>query len=160
MKSNGNESLPSSPIRESEHSIQSAFFEWVHLHEERYPVLKLVFAIPNGGQRNVIVASKMKREGVRRGVLDVFVATPDAYNKNGLSSWHGLFIEFKTPQAFRKAGHGLSSYQFEFMQQVMAQGYNVQVMDRWEWAVRFLCAYLGIPCDLEAETSKDNATSP
>ena len=32
-----------------------------------------LFAVPNGGQRNVVVASKLKAEGVRAGVADLIL---------------------------------------------------------------------------------------
>jgi hypothetical protein len=47
-----------------------------------------LFAIPNVVQRNVDVASKIKAEGVRRGVPDLMLPVP-------MKDYHGLFIELK-----------------------------------------------------------------
>ena len=68
----------------SEHQIQKAYFDWARLH----PEAKRAFAVPNGGQRNKIVAAKLKAEGVRAGVLDVCIPLPR-------SNCHGMWIEFK-----------------------------------------------------------------
>lgn len=73
-------------MKQTEHKIQSDF---VKAFRYLYPEFKnILFAIPNGGQRNVIVAAKLKQEGVLSGVPDVFFA-----KSNGIKN--GLFIEFK-----------------------------------------------------------------
>jgi hypothetical protein len=45
---------------------------------------------PNGSLRNIIVAKKLKAEGVKAGVADLFLMIPNKI-------FHGLFIEVKTP---------------------------------------------------------------
>lgn len=73
----------------SEHNEQVALFEWAALMAKNtYPALEWLFAIPNGGHRHKAVASKMKAEGVKSGVLDVMLPYPA-----GL--YCGLFIEMK-----------------------------------------------------------------
>ncbi len=47
-----------------------------------------MFAIPNGGARNVVTAKNLKAEGVRAGVLDIFLPVP----RKGKP---GLWIEMK-----------------------------------------------------------------
>ena len=44
--------------------------------EGRHPQLALIFAIPNGGKRHIGTARKLKAEGVRSGVPDIFLACP------------------------------------------------------------------------------------
>lgn len=68
----------------SEHQIQSAYFDWARVH----PAARRAYAIPNGGQRNLLTAVKLKKEGVRAGVLDVCLPVP----RGGAA---GLYIEFK-----------------------------------------------------------------
>ncbi len=68
----------------SEHEIQAAYFTWARLHA----VARRAYAVPNGGHRNIVTASKLKAEGVRAGVLDVCLPVP-----SGLA--HGMYIEFK-----------------------------------------------------------------
>ena len=58
----------------SEHALQVAVVEYMTLmvRPELY-----WSAIPNGGKRNISVAVKLKREGVRRGTPDLYVMLPD-----------------------------------------------------------------------------------
>jgi hypothetical protein len=49
---------------------------------------KIFFHVPNGGSRNVIEASKLKKMGVLAGVCDVLVLNP-------MGSYNGLAIELK-----------------------------------------------------------------
>jgi len=73
-------------MKNGEHLLQVSCVKWFRL---QYPNLaSLLFAIPNGGLRNIKVATKLKAEGVLAGVPDLFLAFP----KHGL---HGLFIEMK-----------------------------------------------------------------
>ena len=50
----------------SEHDEQSAFMQAVQYLEHNIPELRWLHAIPNGGARNVVVATHMKQEGVKR----------------------------------------------------------------------------------------------
>lgn len=61
----------------------------------QYPrYCKRLFAIPNGGHRNLITAKRLKKEGVLSGVPDLLLAVP----RNGRG---GLFIEMKNGKAGR-----------------------------------------------------------
>ena len=53
----------------TEHQEQKLFVKWFEL---QYPKVK-IFAIPNGGNRNVVTAAMLKAEGVRKGVPDLFI---------------------------------------------------------------------------------------
>lgn len=94
----------------SEHDEQVGLFEILSRYEQKYPELKWVFAIPNGGKRHPATAAKMKAEGVRSGVWDVFV--PHYRNSSYINDHAcGLFIEMKfgkngltdNQKAFREA---------------------------------------------------------
>jgi hypothetical protein len=72
----------------SEHQLQSLYFDWVRIMREQDRRYKLIAAIPNGGHRHISVAKKLKREGVSRGLPDVF--------NFWMTSYHtGLVLEFK-----------------------------------------------------------------
>ncbi len=81
------------PRKNEEHEIQVAFIEWFDME---YPkIKKLLFAIPNGAYLNgnqkqrAIQGKKLKREGMRPGVADLFLSIPSG-------DLCGLYIETKT----------------------------------------------------------------
>lgn len=62
------------PPSEEEHHIQCQCVQWFRY---QYPHLALnLFAVPNGGQRNKVVAGKLKAEGATAGVLDLVLLVP------------------------------------------------------------------------------------
>jgi len=100
-------------LKISEHQLQSVCFNWFRY---QYPDYKhLYFAIPNGGARHILVAKKLKAEGVVAGVFDSFLAVA----KNG---HNGLFIEFKV------GNNKLTENQLTFKAGVEAQRYATAVI--------------------------------
>lgn len=61
------------PRRDLEHQEQVALFEWAADNEAKYPDLKWMFAVPNGGFRHKATAGRLKAEGAKAGVLDVWL---------------------------------------------------------------------------------------
>ena len=111
---------------QKEHELQCAFFNWARYHKQ----LKIAFAIPNGGHRDIRVARKLKAEGVLAGVPDVFIAIPN-------SKSHGLFIEFKIKP------NKQTQSQINFMKQIVALGYDYYVCyNEWADAKEYLENYL------------------
>jgi hypothetical protein len=102
----------------------------------RYPALKWIHAIPNGGFRNKATAGKMKAEGVKPGVSDIFVPIP----ANG---YHGLYIEFKAGK------NTLSPVQKEFRDFVISRGYSFYLAYSAAEAMAALSIYLGIQLRME-----------
>jgi hypothetical protein len=90
----------------NEHQIQVAVVTWFRM---QYPKL-ILFAIPNGGMRNMGTAIKLKNEGVLAGVADLFLMSPN-------KTHHGLFIEMKAAKG------KLSDSQKYFLEQAKAIGY-------------------------------------
>lgn len=109
----------------SEHQIQCAWFAWWnHTFDPA-----LAWAIPNGGLRHIGVAQKLKAEGVRSGVPDVFIAMP-------VRNYHGLFLEFKTPKGV------LSVTQKLYAQKLVEQGYQVKTVRSVDEAIQTTLEYL------------------
>ena len=81
---------PAAPVepKRSEHDEQVALFQWAADNLARYPMLRWMHANPNGGHRHPAVAGKMKAEGVKRGVLDIYLLWPTP-------TYGGLAIEMK-----------------------------------------------------------------
>ena len=97
-----------------EHGEQVKFIRWARswLPEN---LRSLIFAIPNGGKRNVITAIKLKAEGVVPGVPDIFFAWPR-------QGYHGLFIEMK-----KAKGGMVSEEQAAMHHRLTLAGYRVVV---------------------------------
>ncbi|MDR2893011.1 MAG: VRR-NUC domain-containing protein [Deltaproteobacteria bacterium] len=109
--------------RTSEHDEQVALFRMFKFNEEKYPELRTAFAIPNGGHRFIAVAAKLKAEGVKAGIPDIFVPAPRGNS-------HGLFIELKAQ------GGTVTDKQFAMMAALSSQGYACIVSYGWQnaWA--------------------------
>ena len=99
-------------MKNLESKLQRECIRWF---DYSYPDFRLnLFAIPNGGKRNIITASIMKAEGVRAGVADLFLAVAK-------SGSNGLFIEMKYGK------NKQSDNQLEFQKCVFNQGYSYVV---------------------------------
>lgn len=59
--------------RQWEASEQEHLFEWAAYMSGKYPELKLMHHIPNGGSRNSAEAANLKRQGVKAGMPDIFL---------------------------------------------------------------------------------------
>jgi hypothetical protein len=80
----------------SEHQEQAGFVQWFR---SRWPRV-LIFAVPNGGKRNISTARNLKLEGVVPGVPDLFIP-----------AW-GIWIEMKRQKGGRTSSDqdGMISY--------------------------------------------------
>jgi len=115
----------------TESEEQKALFQWAKLSEGRYPELKLMHHIPNGGHRNKVVAVKLAAEGVKRGVPDICL--PVARNE-----YHGLYIELK-----RTKGGSVSAEQKAWIATLKEQGYLAVVCRGCREAISAIEDYLG-----------------
>jgi hypothetical protein len=113
----------------TEHEEQKALVRWFSL---QYPKIgNRLVAIPNGGQRNVIVASKLKAEGVRAGFPDLMLLMPRG-------SFMGLMIEMK-----RVRGGTLQVEQAEWLDWLTTQGYMAVICKGAQAAQDTIKSYLG-----------------
>lgn len=113
----------------SEHSEQVALMQWAELAQAHRPLLGLLYAVPNGGQRHPAIAAKLKKEGVKRGV-------PDLHLPVARCGLHGLYLELKA------ADGRLSTEQKRWRDMLVAQGYGVAVVYGFEQARAVLEDYL------------------
>lgn len=119
----------------SEHEMQVALFRWIDANLERYPELRLAFAVPNGGHRHPATAAKMKAEGVRRGVPDVLLLHPSADGRYCGGAWE-LKVRHNKPTLEQTSWHGrLQSVGY----------YAVVISDDWTAVALDMLAYLGYP---------------
>lgn len=118
-------------MKQTEHYEQVKLFQWAKAQSSKYPQLTMMFAIPNGGQRNIVTATKLKAEGVKSGVPDVFLAYPSL-------DCNGLFIEMKSPKG------KVSENQREWIAGLSAHGYMCAVCYSFDEAKKVICEYLGI----------------
>lgn len=114
----------------SEDGHQAALFCWATDSVGKYPQLKYLFAIPNGGSRHIAEATKMVATGLRSGVPDIFLPWPSN------TDWCGCFIELKV-------GKGKTSKeQDEWLDALVSNGYFCEVCKGWIEARDTLIAYL------------------
>lgn len=116
----------------SEHQEQVRFFNWVRERQGGWPELERVFAVPNGGARHIAVATKLKKEGVRRGVPDILFP----YQSRGHT---GLAIEMKIK------GGKVSDAQEDWIAYLRQQGWYAVVCWSAEEAIAALQWYLNRP---------------
>lgn len=121
-------------MKNLEHQEQTTLMRWAEYQSKKLPELALLFAIPNGGARHPAVAGKLKAEGVKAGVPDLFLPVPR--NVQGIA-FNGLFIEMK-------AGRNKPTMaQIEWHVRLSQQGYRVSVCYGWEAARDLITEYLG-----------------
>ena len=101
----------------TEHCEQVNFVNWF---EYQYPKVKLM-AIPNGEKRHIAVAKRLKKEGVRKGVPDLFIP-----------EWQ-IWIEMK-----RQKGGRLNQEQKEWLDYLEKCGYIVAVCKGFDEAKAFI----------------------
>jgi len=124
---------PEQIAKTSEHSQQAAFFCWAS-KQEHY-ALAFMFAVPNGGLRNKVQASKLKAEGVKPGVPDVFLPFP-------CGQFAGLYLEFKKPGTEGHKSGGLKPEQVKYREYLTKVGYSHKVCFSWLQAATFVVEYL------------------
>jgi len=118
------------PALGSEHEEQAALFAWAKLMEPRLPALMMLFAVPNGGKRHIATARRLRAEGAKAGIPDVWLPVPR-------ERYHGLVIEMKVGR------NRPSPEQDEWLLRLDGYGYATAVAYGWHKAARLIVAYLG-----------------
>ena len=112
----------------SEHDLQVACVRLFRYKHHEYN--EMLFAIPNGGKRNSIVAKKLKAEGVVSGVPDLFLAIPKG-------NWCGMFIELKNGRS-----NNLTENQKRMMYKLQMHRYKTAVARSLEEFEKIIEEYL------------------
>ncbi len=113
-------------MREKEHIEGVRLMRWARGAQLKWPCLKWLYHIPNGGLRNRVVAGKLKAEGVKAGVSDYFLPWPmmtmlvTSEGDYEVPKYLGLYLELKA------LGHTYCTPdQKEFLADMAAAGYAV-----------------------------------
>jgi hypothetical protein len=106
---------------------QDALVEWMSYH----PVIKdLFFKIHNEGKRTPRQGAKLKRQGLKAGVSDIFIPFPT-------KSHHGLWIELKRRKKYR-----CTNEQQIWIDRMNELGYFATFAFGWEHAREIIEKYL------------------
>lgn len=103
----------------TENQEQAALFEWAEVASGRYPELRMLHAIANGGKRDGRTAAVLQRTGVKPGVPDLCLPV-------ARGEYHGLYVELK-----RQRGGAVSASQKVWLERLKAQGYKAIVCKGW-----------------------------
>ena len=86
----------------SEHDEQVAVIQWCDAQTSGpWSDARYVFAVPNGSNKNIVAAVRMKAEGLRPGVPDLILPIPKMNSGRDLSFCGALFIEMKRREGFK-----------------------------------------------------------
>ena len=113
----------------SEHHEQVSVFREAAIRAKADPRWSMLFAIPNGGKRNIVTAANMKAEGVRAGVPDMFLPVP-------VGQSCGMFIELK-----KRGGGKVTDAQRAFLR-ALDPRYCAVVANGAQQAIDKIVAYL------------------
>ena len=112
----------------SEDTEQIAVVQWSQYNMNRYPELKWLFHVPNGGSRNKQEAVKFKQMGVKTGVSDLCLPYPKGI-------YCGLFIEMKYGDGRQQPS------QKEFLKDMAEAGHFVATCYSAEEAIEVIKEY-------------------
>lgn len=136
---------------DTEHAHQSALFAWAALPEqrERWPELALMYAVLNRGERNPIVAARLKAEGFNSAVPHVCLPV-------ARGGYFGLYIEMKKPDRRDYKKDSASDEWLEFVTALQKQNYSAFVCHDWQEAVSRVALYISLPPTLMNYAPIDN----
>ena len=126
----------------SEHDAQVTVIQWASWHEARYPWLKWLHATINGaklpyrktrgGKRYSPEAIRLKAEGLKPGIADLFLPVP-------MDGYCGLWLELKV------GTNKPTDEQREFIADMNAQGYLAMATWGSKYTIACIATYMHIP---------------
>lgn len=133
--------------KRSEATEQERLISWAQRQYNKYPELKLLYHVPNGGSRNTLEAANLKRQGVKAGVPDLCLPV-------ARQGHHGLYIEMKWGQ------NKVTKNQKQWLDDLQQQGYETTVCYGADEAIRVIKEYLDkgqeVKTDAAADTKSGN----
>jgi hypothetical protein len=127
-------------MKKLEHHEQAAYFDWVKLKANTDDRYKCIYAIPNGAYlqgdatRRAIQMNKLKREGLKKGMLDICIPYPIPHPEEGFI-FPGAYIEMKVDK------NKPSEEQKEVIRLLKQFGYVVGLCYNFEEAKDFTLSY-------------------
>lgn len=128
--------------KRSEDTEQIQVVNWAHWNTAKYPELKWLHHIPNGGSRNRTEAAKLKEMGVKAGVSDLFLPCCKGI-------YHGMYIEMKY------GGNRRTERQKEFLADMAGNGYFVVTCYSAEDAIHAIEEYIKMPNIIKILSDKE-----
>nr|DAM20940.1 MAG TPA: Nuclease [Caudoviricetes sp.] len=116
-------------LKRGEDTEQMGVIDWANWNTGRFPELKMLFHVPNGGKRNAAEAARFKAMGVKAGVPDLCLPCPRG-------GYAGLYIEMKYGK------NKTTENQNEWISNLQKEGYKVAICYGGEDATHLLEAYL------------------
>lgn len=114
-----------------EEDLQRSVFEWIFLHEGKYPALEFTMHVPNGGRRSKGEAGRFKAMGVRKGVADVI-------NPFAQPGGAGFACELKAPKG------RATPEQAKYLQVAKANGWVTGICFTLDQFIVLIEQYLGV----------------
>ena len=121
--------VPSIPTESEE---QQAVMKWAAAASGRWPELRLLYHVPNEGQRSMATGGRLRAEGLKSGVPDLCL--PSAHGQ-----YHGLYIEMKRTQ-----GSKTTPEQKEWLAALEAEGYQTALCRGADAAIEIITDYLAL----------------
>jgi len=114
----------------TEDQLQAKLYQYLNntyglkFHEKRM----LIFAVPNGGSRNSIEATKLKATGVLAGVSDLIIIFDSQI----------LFLELKVTNGIQ------SQVQKDFEQRINSNGFDYRIAFSYEESLEIIIKYFNL----------------
>ena len=114
----------------TEHDEQVTLFDLLKKNKKKHPEFADIHSIPNGARVGWTTAKKLKKEGLKKGIPDIFVP----YSR---MDYHGLYIEMKRS----KPKGQIKPHQMERMESLASYGHLVYTCWGDESAWEIIKAY-------------------
>ncbi len=116
-------------LKLSESQEQQLVIQWCELMKNKYPGTQYIIHIANEGKRNPRTGARLKKEGMKKGILDLFLPCPKG-------KYAGLWIEMKSLTG------KLTKEQKEWIEVLNNQGYKAICCKGHEEAIKTIEEYM------------------